>query len=544
MSAIDMNVLGPQAEARLAVASVSKSFGPTHALVDLTFDVGPGEIRGLVGANGAGKSTLINCIAGLLSPDRGSIEIDGVEVSGFDVRAMLRADVRVAHQELAVVRTMSVADNIAMGAKLLPGLQSAPKRDALYAELFEEWGIPFAPNRAIGELTPPMQAAVSLSKALVGDCKVLLLDEPTAALGPVEVEGLLRIVNRKAASGTSVIYVSHRLAEVAEICDTVTVLRGGRNVYQGDIADVDEAGLSELITRGHAESSAAAVMLGSGQFSDDAPGKRIARRTEPVQQNLTQGRSLPPALEVRELALHSVVQEVTLTVGEGEIVGLAGLVGAGRTELLEAIAGVRPTLSGEMTLHGTRFRPKTPHAAIAHGVVMVPEERAAQAIFAGRDILFNISSSRFRSLGRGPGGMIASRSRYSALAADLAAKLGLKARSLRDEIGSLSGGNQQKVVLGRSMLPGLRVLLLDEPSRGLDVGARADLRELVREIAEAGVAVIYVSSELAELQNCDRIVVMSEGRIVGEAPSGADFDEESLIAQCFPRSRAAGIPQH
>lgn len=518
----------------LRVTDISKSYGRTRALDNLNMRVRPGEIRALLGANGAGKSTLIKCVAGIISPDVGILEVNGVPQTKFSVRNAVAAGIRVAHQELMVVGSMTVAENLTLGARLSSTTSSPRQRDRLYHELFDEWGILFTPSAVMRDLAPPIQATISLSKALVGDSRVLLLDEPTGALGPVEVEGLFRIIRRKAREGTAVVYVSHRLAEVARLCSDVTILRSGRDVYSGEISDVTEDELAEIITRDHAETA-----FTGGSVREHAVRTRPTLVAYPPAPS--RSKSDRTILDLSHLVLHSGVKDASLSVREGEVLGLAGLVGSGRSELLEAIAGVRPLVSGEMKLNGALYRPRDPYAAVARGIIMVPEERAAQAIFATRDILFNMSTSRFRSLGRGPGGFFSAPRAYADRARELARDLGLKADALTDDIGSLSGGNQQKVILGRAMIDGLTVLLLDEPTRGVDVGARADFQRQIRELASRGVAIIYVASELSELSECDRIVVITEGRTITEAPTGVDFNEEKLTALCFPRSGLQAI---
>jgi ABC-type sugar transport system ATPase subunit len=495
------------------IRGVTKDYGPVRALAGVDLDLHRGEVHGLLGANGAGKSTLVKILAGLQTPTSGTVRIGGAPYAGGSVAASIGAGIRVAHQELAVVPTLTVAQNLALGGRLHA---TPPKeRQRAFAALFEEWGLRVSMSTVMRELSPALQAAVSLSRALVGDPRLLVLDEPTASLGPVEVSGLFGIVRRRVQEGAAVVFVSHRLKEVSELCDVVTVLRNGAKVHTGPANGLAEHEIAELIAPSGREPRASAEPRPARAVP--APGAATAT----------------PVLSIRDLELQSAVRSASLEVGPGEVVGLAGLVGAGRTELLEALMGMRRIVSGTVEVDGRPFAPSDPHAAISRGVVLVPEERASQAVFPERDIVFNASSSRFRELGRGWGGFLSGGTRYVDSTRALTGALRLKAGSLKDPILSLSGGNQQKVVLARTMSDGLRLLLLDEPTRGVDVGARRDFQRVVRELAERGVGVVYVSSELGELAHCDRVVVIVEGRTTTTFPTGDGFDEDALTRACF-----------
>lgn len=507
----------------LRSTGVVMDYGPTRALDHVDLVIERGQIHGLLGANGAGKSTFIKIIAGLQQPTGGRIELDGIPYEAATPAQAMRAGVRVAHQELAVVPALTVRQNLILGNRF----RNSPS-DAEYQALFDEWGVGVRLNQLMGDLPPATQATISLARSLVGDAKLVLLDEPTASLGPHEVEGLFRIIRRKAADGVGVVFVSHRLGEVSEICTDVTVLRNGRVVHSAASDGRNEAELAELIAptapTGHTQPITVEVLE---QLRDHGPVGSPRK-----------GGDL--ALSVKNLRLQRTVSDVSFDLHPGEVLGIAGLVGSGRTETLEALMGMRKIVSGSVKLDGEDFSPRSSYEAVSKGLALVPEERARQALFMQRDIVFNCSSSRFTSLGKGRGGWRTNPRAYRSSTEQLMSELRLKAGSLDDLIGTLSGGNQQKVVLGRVLTEDLRILLLDEPTRGVDVGARRDFQRVISQIAETGVAVVYVSSELAELSFCDRIQVIVEGRTTMEAPCGEAFDEEQLTRLCFARVKNEG----
>ncbi|MGJ9413841.1 sugar ABC transporter ATP-binding protein [Aeromicrobium sp. CF4.19] len=508
----------PSNDVAFSCRDLSMSYGATLALDSVDLDIRRGTVHALLGANGAGKSTLIKIVAGLQPPTRGEVTLEGRRYAPSSAGEALQAGVRVAHQELAVVPGLTVAQNLGLGKRFRPEFD-----ESLYRELFAEWGIDVDMRARLHSLSPAMQATVSLARSLVSGANLILLDEPTASLGPHEVDGLFRIVRRRASEGAAIVFVSHRLGEVSRICDRASVLRNGALVSEGEVAGWSENQLAELIAP-----------------TIEQPQQR--RLVPEVAAALAPGEAKQvPVLHIKDVALHSRVRRASLQVARGEILGVAGLVGAGRTELLEALMGLRPLESGSIELLGESFKPRSARDAISRGVALVPEERGTQALFPQRSIVFNCSSSRFRELGRGPKGWLSSPPRYLLSTRELMDALALKAASLKDPITTLSGGNQQKVVLGRVLTPGLKLLLLDEPTRGVDVGARRDFQTLIRTVAAQGVAVVYVSSELAELDFCDRIQVMVEGRTTEEAPSGAEFDEDALTRLCFATDTTGAV---
>jgi ribose transport system ATP-binding protein len=518
----------------LTLRGITKSYGVVRALDGVDLDARGGEVHGLLGANGAGKSTLVKSLAGLTAPDSGSISLDGTVLTQNTMAGSFRSGIRVAHQELAVVPTMTVAQHLVLGHRL--GRRQRDAQLSRSRDLFSEWGLDVKLGTYMRDIPPALQACVMLAKTLEGDGKVLVLDEPTASLGAKEVSGLFRIIERRVSEGAVVLFVSHRLAEVRELCSTVTVLRNGRRVRSSSIEGMTEEDLELLITGEAADqqgagSAAPMAAILPDDIVDLDPGGVGDQPSSTARKAID--RTSTPALKVEGMRLETRVADVSFDVASGEILGIAGLVGSGRTEVLEAIMGLRPLLDGSLSLDGAPFSPRNAYSAMRAGLALVPEERARQALFIQQDIGFNFASARFRSEGGGHGGWRAAYRTYDKTSTRLSTSLRVKATGLRAGITSLSGGNQQKIVLGRFLLPGMRVLLLDEPTRGVDVGARRDFQRVIRELADQGLAIIYVSSELAELKSCDRVVVMVQGHTTVEAPTGDAFDEEDLTRLCF-----------
>lgn len=535
----------------LKLRGLTKSYGIVRALDGVDLDAHGGEVHGLLGANGAGKSTLVKILAGMTVPDEGSVDIAGKRMHRVTPKDAFQAGIRVAHQELAVVPNLTVAEHLLLGRRV--GRQERDCRLAASQDLFREWGLDIPVTKVMRDIPPALQACVMLARTLEGSGRVLLLDEPTASLGAKEVTGLFQIIRRKVSEGALVLFVSHRLPEVKQLCTNVTVLRNGKRVQSCPIQGMNEADLEQLITgesrteEGFGEvpvamkrprpvaAETAAPSLGSPVDLEED------RQTGPSPRDLETAGGSTPLLQVEEMQLDTRVVDVSFQLVSGEILGLAGLVGSGRTEVLEALMGLRPLVGGRMALDGVPYAPRNPYTAMQHGLALVPEERARQAMFLQQDIGFNFASARFRAEGRGRGGWRTAWDEYDKTSQALATSLRVKPEGLRAGITSMSGGNQQKVVLGRFLLPGLRVLLLDEPTRGVDVGARRDFQRVIRDLADRGLGIIYVSSELGELESCDRIVVMVQGQSTGDAPTGDEFDEEELTKLCFRPRASVGL---
>jgi ABC-type sugar transport system ATPase subunit len=481
-------------EPALRVEDISKSFPGVQALTDVSFDVLPGEVHALVGENGAGKSTLMRIIAGLEVADAGRVALSGATEDA-------EAPVGMVHQERSLVANLSVAENVFGGNAPAGRLGIVRRREMAdrCREIFAQLQESVDPGARLDDLPPARQQLVEIAKALAARPRVLILDEPTAALTLGETDHLFAVLRRLRDSGVAIIYISHRLAEVFEIANRVTVLKDGLVTGRHPIEDVDEDRLIRL-------------MVGR-ELSFARDGRRAAA-------------DAGVALEVRGLAAPPDVHDVSFAVRQGEIVCLAGLIGAGRTEACEAIFGARPMSAGEVLVEGRPRRIR--HAADARrlGLGMVPEDRKDGGLFGEFSVLANVSSASLQALSRR--GLV-SRGRSRELAAEVVRRLDVATPSLDQPVDRLSGGNQQKVLIGRWLMTRPRVLIVDEPTRGVDVGARAQIYELLRELAEQGLALVVVSSDLSEvLTLAHRIVVFHEGRTVGEL-DGATADEEQIL---------------
>ena len=490
---------------------LSKAYAGVNAVDNVDIEIRRGEIHGLVGENGAGKSTLIKMIAGVVQPDSGGIEIDGVRVGLADASAAERQGIRVLHQEFALVPRLSVAENVLLGRRMPPrGPFVSPRRVRATAR---EILAPFAPdidvNTKLSELAPAQRWLIAIARACSDEARLVILDEPTASLGEQEVEVLFAAMRGLAANGVAVLFVSHRLAEVVDLADRTTVMRNGRVIGTYEQSNLTRERMVELIV------------------GDD----RLVLEVAPV---------APPqneiALEVRELTA-GPLHEVSFTVSKGEILGVAGLVGSGRTELLLALYGALRRDSGAILVKGRSVRFRAPANAVANGIALLPEERRLQALFLRRSIRENLVISflnRFR-LVRGlpvPG-------RRSELRATQATinSLSIRTHGPSQRVAELSGGNQQKVVVGRWLLSDLEILLCDEPTRGVDVGAKAEAMMEIANLAARGTAVIFVSSDLEEVAHLShRVLVLREGRVAADLPGPVSVGE--ILAHCY-REEAA-----
>jgi ribose transport system ATP-binding protein len=496
----------------LEVRGLVKDYPGVRALDGVDFTVAAGQVHCLVGQNGAGKSTLIKCIAGLVTPTAGEILVEGAPLPPGDPAASLARGVATIYQELDLVDDLTVADNLFLGHELRRGPvldRSRMRQDA--TAMLERLGHGAINTRAlVGTLPPADKQLVSIARALTLRARLLVMDEPSAVLGSHEVETLFGVVRRLTADGVGVVYISHRLEEVAAIGDVITVLRDGRTVASA----LDPAtGRDELIT----------AMVGR-QFAEAFPERDPDRTLGPV------------VLRVQGLTRRPAVHDVEMEVHEGEIFGLAGLVGAGRTELLRLIAGVDRPDSGTVTV-GDHLLPRgRPDLAIRAGVGLAPEERKTQGLWPGWDLVRNVTVADLRRFRRR--GLL---DRKAELAEARRHLQSLQTRPDDPErmVTELSGGNQQKVVLARWLLRNCRVLLLDEPTRGVDVGAKAEIYRLIHTLAGAGLAVVVVSSELVELAGlCDRILVVADGRPTALV-DGADATEADLLANALPHDQEA-----
>jgi ABC-type sugar transport system ATPase subunit len=493
----------PQADGlppRLEIRQVSKAFPGVQALDRVSLVIRPGEIHAILGENGAGKSTLGKIVAGVYGRDSGSVLLDGQELGDLDEREAGKLGIGVVHQEGSLTRTLSVADNVFAGRQPARFLGRVDERAMAErtAAILAQLGVALDPRTRVSDLSSAQAQVVEIAKALSQDLRLLILDEPSAALTLTETDRLFEILRRLRADGVSIIYVSHRMAEIFALCDRVTVLKDGRVT---GVRAIPETNTDELIR----------LMVGR-----DVQFARTDRKA-------TLG---PVRLEVKNLAAAPFVRGVNLMVRSGEVVCLAGLVGSGRSETCETVFGARARTAGEVLVDGKPVRFSGPWDAMRAGIGMVPEDRKDGGLFLGMDIAQNIAST---VLDKVSSGIVLSDTRADALAERFVRDLRIATPSVRRAVGDLSGGNQQKVLIAKWLALNPRILIVDEPTRGVDVGARAEIYRILRELAGEGLALLVVSSDLPEvLTLADRIVVMADGRTVGEL-DGDDADEESIL---------------
>ena len=487
----------------LAMSGIVKTFPGVRALDGVDLEVNAGEVHCLLGQNGAGKSTLIKVLSGAHQPDAGEVRLGGQPVRLSNPTAAMRQGIATIYQELDLVDGLTVADNIFLGhesSRFGFGRRSEMNRAA--RALLGRLGHPeISPSAEVGRLPAARKQVVSMARALSHDARLIVMDEPSAALAHDEVANLFRIIRELAAAGVGVVYISHRLAEIREIGDRVTVLKDGRTVAVG--LSAKETATSHIVS----------LMTG--------------RTVEYVFPDRPEGeRELRPVLEVENLTLPGAFENVSFTARAGEIVGLAGLVGSGRSEILEAIYGARKPSSGRVVLDGRPVRPGSTSVAVRRGMGLAPEERKSQALLLDDSVAGNISLA---GMGRHATFGWLDRRKELAEAREQVKALDIRPADPRRAVKTLSGGNQQKAVLARWLVNGRKVLLLDEPTRGVDVGARVELYALIRRLADQGIAVLLVSSEVPEVLGlADRVLVVREGHIIHESPAG-DLDESGVL---------------
>jgi rhamnose transport system ATP-binding protein len=479
---------------------VDKSFGGVQALRGVDLALMPGEIHSLVGENGAGKSTLVRILGGVHRPDRGSVLVGGEDVHLHGPRDARARGIAVIHQEPALFPDLDVAENVFMGRQPLDRSRGIDWK-RMYrevGELMAKLGVSLDPRAPVQGLSVADQQLVEIAKALSMDARIVVMDEPTAALSARETEQLFRIINDLRERGVAVLFVSHRLEEVFALSDTVTVLRDGGQVITASTAELDTAALIRHMV---------------GRELTELFPKEDAQIGAPV-------------LELRSLAREGVFRDVSFSLRRGEILGLAGLVGAGRTEVARAIFGIDPLDAGEIVRDGQPLRIRTPHQAMKAGLAFVPEDRQHQGLVLEMAIADNATLPFLRRLTRF--GLV-SRKRERRIADDYTRRLQVKAAGLDQPARALSGGNQQKVVLAKWLATDPQVLILDEPTRGIDIGTKAEVHRIISGLAAGGMAILLISSELPEILGmADRVLVMHEGRIAAEFTRD-EADQETIM---------------
>jgi ABC-type sugar transport system ATPase subunit len=501
------------------MSGISKSFPGVRALDDVSFEVMPGEVHALLGENGAGKSTLLKILSGAQKPDSGTIEFSGATISPANPHAAQQLGIVTIYQEFTLAPNMTIAENIFVGREPGPRIFVNWRKMANETRaLTQRLGLGLKPMTMVRDLNVAEQQMVEIARALSMKSRLIVMDEPTSALSSGEVEKLFRIIRDLKAQGLSIIFVTHRLEEVMQICDRYTVLRDGRNVGSGAIADITIDGIIRLMVGREVNALFA-------HRKDAAPGevalevRGMTRRGNAQDQNA------------------AVLDEVSFKVRKGEILGLAGLVGAGRTEVARAIFGADHFDSGRVLIGGMERWISSPEDAIRAGIGLVPEDRKQQALFLALAVRPNLSMAAHDRIRRF--GIFIDDGAERALVEEYRKALNIRMASPEQIVANLSGGNQQKVVLARWLALRPQVLIVDEPTRGIDVGAKVEVHQLLYEMARNGIAIIAISSELPEIMAIsDRIVTMREGRVTGEVNRDA-ATEEMLMSMMTLSARAA-----
>jgi len=488
-------------ETILKMQGIQKYFSGVHALNGVNFELKAGEVHALMGENGAGKSTLIKVLCGIHKRDGGSVELFGEEVSFNNIAESQAAGISVIHQELNMMNHLTVAQNMFVGREPMKGISIDDKKMVCDAQaMFEKIGVNIDPTIKLGELTVGKQQMVEIAKAVSRECKLLVLDEPTAALTQPEVEELFKIMNDLRDKGIGMIYISHRMDEINRISDRVTVMRDGEYVGTVNTADVTKDDIVKMMV--------GRVIMGEKKEASTVPA------------------DAPVVLEVRNLNAGKEVKNVSFKLHKGEILGFAGLMGAGRTETARALYGADPKQSGEVFINGKKVNIKTPEQAVKNGICYLSEDRKRYGLMLLKSVTENSAIASVDDYITG--GWINDK-KMEKTSAEFNALLRTKTPSMDQLLKNLSGGNQQKVIVARWLMKNSDIFIFDEPTRGIDIGAKSEMYTLMEDLASKGKAVIMISSELAEIQRLsDRVVVMCEGRITGELDI-ADATQEEIM---------------
>jgi ribose transport system ATP-binding protein len=495
----------------LRMNGIGKAFSGVTVLDDVGFELRAGEVHALLGGNGAGKSTLMKILEGVYTLDRGTVEIEGRPVSLGTPQIAQRHGIAMIFQEFSLIPTLTVAQNIYLTREARTrGMLDDRAVERRAAELLAELGVEIDPRVPVSRLSRASMQLVEIAKALSQEARILIMDEPTASLAQTEVQALFAIVERLKQRGITIVYITHRLEEVIAVSDRVTVLRDGRVVGTRETEGLGMQALIEMIV-----------------------GRDVGATMEWSERQVD--RSGTPLLELRGLSTATGVRDVDLEVHGGEILGLAGLMGSGRSELARAVFGIDPVADGQILVRGEEVRIRRPADAIEHGIVLVPEDRRSQGLIVDHTVQANLTLPLLKRISRG--GLLDD-GEGRRIADTYVERLGIRAGSLNAAVRRLSGGNQQKVVLAKWLATEPDVLILDEPTVGVDIGTKADIIELVRELAGQGKAVVVISSELAELLSmADRILVLRDGGI-DRALDRADVSDEPELHRLVQEAAA------
>ena len=485
---------------KLELLNICKSFGGIHALKNVSLKAEPGEIHAIAGENGAGKSTLVKILAGAYQMDSGEIRIHGKNIHIGSPADGKKSGVGIIYQEFSLVPDLSVTENIFLHS--FSKTRGWIPWSALHTraqELVDNLGFDITVSRKVRDLSTSQQQVVEIAKALSENADILILDEPTAVLAPHETRKLFEVLARLKEQDVTILYISHRLEEIFEISDTITILKDGEVTHTSVTSDLDKDGVIRHM---------------------------IGRKLEtwfPQRKDITGGNRL----EVRNLVAGKRVQDVSFSVGKGEVLGIAGLVGSGRTETVRAIFSADRRESGEILLDGRKEKIRSPRDAVRAGIGLVPEDRKTQGMLLSMSVRKNLTMTNLNDVSGRLGFILEDKER--AKSKSLIQMLVIRAENTETVTGNLSGGNQQKVVLAKWLGRTCRVMIMDEPTRGIDVGAKAEIYGLINELSSKGISIVLVSSEMIELMGmCDRILVMHEGRINGELRK-AGFTEENIM---------------
>ena len=488
-------------ETILKMQGIQKHFSGVHALKGVDFELKAGEVHALMGENGAGKSTLIKVLCGIHKRDGGTIEYLGEEVSYDNIGQSQDAGISVIHQELNMMNDLTVAQNMFIGREFMKGgFINDKAMEAEAQRQFDKMGVKIDPSEKLGNLTVGKQQMVEITKAISRDCKLLVLDEPTAALTLPEVEELFKIMGELKEKGIGMIYISHRMDEINRISDRVTVMRDGEYVGTVNTVDVTKDDIVKM-------------MVGRVIMGDKKPASAVPA-------------DAPVVLEVKHLNAGKEVKNVSFQLRRGEILGFAGLMGAGRTEVARALYGADPKQTGEIYINGKKVNIKTPEQAVKNGICYLSEDRKRYGLMLAKSVAENSAIASIDKFVKA--GWIDDKE-IAKVSAETNALLRTKTPSMEQLLKNLSGGNQQKVIIARWLIKDCDIFIFDEPTRGIDVGAKSEMYTLMEDLAAKGKSVIMISSELAEIQRLsDRVIVMCEGRITGELDI-ADATQEEIM---------------
>ncbi|MEA4853704.1 MAG: sugar ABC transporter ATP-binding protein [Christensenella sp.] len=472
----------------LRVDHISKHFGGVKALQDVSLDIKKGEIHCLAGENGCGKSTLIKAVSGFHAMDGGAIEIDGVRYDKITPEQAIEAGIQVIYQDFSIFPNLTAMENLSLNMELANKRKwiSKKRMEKIAKEAVSKINFDVDLNETVENLSVADKQLIAISRALLNNAKLIIMDEPTTALTGKEVKALFKIIKDLQSQGIAILFVSHKLDEVFEISERFTILRSGKNVVTGETKDLDDKKFRKYMT---------------GRDFDDV-GKFVPKCQDTV-------------LEVKNLTLKNGYQDVSFSLKQGEIVGLTGLLGSGRTELAETLFGYRNADSGEILISGKKVKIKSVEDGVANGIGYVPEDRLTEGLFLIQSINDNLAVSKWSSYANKFGIVDKQASRNAVN--DAIENFRVKVGSIDDPIQTLSGGNQQKILLARWLALDLKVLILNGPTVGVDIGAKYDIHTIIRELAQKGLAVIIISDDLPELsENCNRVLIMNGGRITGE----------------------------